>query len=109
MKNYIKLTVREKQDHVILHIGTNEFNSNRQPELISKLIVNLASTPRSDCIEVNTPNIIFCNDNNNENGHCVKSFHIWSYSGPYFPVFGLNTDQINSKYGHFLCSGYCSN
>ena len=26
-------------------------------------------------------------------GHCVKSVHIRSYSGPYFSVFGLNTDQ----------------
>ena len=24
--------------------------------------------------------------------HCVKSVHIRSYSGPYFPAFGLNTD-----------------
>ena len=23
--------------------------------------------------------------------HCVKSVHIRSFSGPYFPVFGLNT------------------
>ena len=33
--------------------------------------------------------------------HCVKSIHIWSFSGPYFPAFGLNTDQKNSEYGHF--------
>ena len=26
---------------------------------------------------------------------------IWSFSGPYFPSFGLNMDQKNSKYGHF--------
>ena len=25
--------------------------------------------------------------------HCVKSARIWSYSGPYFPVFGLNTER----------------
>ena len=23
--------------------------------------------------------------------HCVKNVRIWSYSGPYFPTFGLNT------------------
>ena len=23
--------------------------------------------------------------------HCVKSVCIWSYSGPHFPEFGLNT------------------
>ena len=32
--------------------------------------------------------------------HCVKSVRILSYSGPYFPAFGLN----NSEYGHFLRS-----
>ena len=26
-------------------------------------------------------------------GHYVKSLHIWSYSGPYFPAFGLNTER----------------
>ena len=37
--------------------------------------------------------------------HCVKSACIWSYSGPYFPVFGLNTERkgvslrIQSKCG----------
>ena len=51
--------------------------------------------------------------------HCVESFRIWSFSGPFFPVFGLsrvvcislysvpirkNTDQKNSEYGHFLRS-----
>ena len=24
-----------------------------------------------------------------------------SFSGPYFPAIGMNTDQNNSKYGHF--------
>ena len=47
--------------------------------------------------------------------HCVKSARIWSYTGLYFPSFGLNispysvrmrgnTDQNNSEYGHFLRS-----
>ena len=45
----------------------------------------------------------------------LKKICIWSYSGPHFPVFGLNTerkcgilvrmrenaDQNNSEYGHF--------
>ena len=33
--------------------------------------------------------------------HWVKSGRIRSYSFPYFPAFGLNTDQNNSEYGHF--------
>ena len=32
--------------------------------------------------------------------HSVKSVHISSYSGTYFPAFGLNTDQNNSIYAH---------
>ena len=27
------------------------------------------------------------------NLYCVKSVRIWSYSGPYFPTFGLNTER----------------
>ena len=49
--------------------------------------------------------------------HCVKSVRIWSYSGPYFPAFGQNTERYggispysvqirentdqNFEYGHF--------
>ena len=33
--------------------------------------------------------------------HCVKGVRIRSFCSPYFPAFGLNTDQKNSKYGHF--------
>ena len=47
--------------------------------------------------------------------HCKKSVRIWSFSGLYFPAFGLNsvqmqenTDHKNSKSGHFSRIGtYC--
>ena len=32
--------------------------------------------------------------------HTVKSVRNWSFSGPYFPAFGLDVDQKNSEYGH---------
>ena len=53
--------------------------------------------------------------------HCVKSVQIRSFSGPYFPVFRLDTNiyylRIQSEYrkiritkssvfGHFPCSGF---
>ena len=38
------------------------------------------------------------------NSHCVKSVRTRSYSSPYFPAFGLNTDQNNSECGQFLRS-----
>ena len=25
--------------------------------------------------------------------HCMKSVHIWSYSGPHFPTYGLNKER----------------
>ena len=29
--------------------------------------------------------------------HCVKSVRIWSYSGPYFPAFGLTTERYGGS------------
>ena len=50
--------------------------------------------------------------NYSDSYQCGKNVLIRSYSGPYFPAFALNTerysvsrentDQNNSKYGHFL-------
>ena len=34
----------------------------------------------------------------------MKSARIRGYSGPYFPVIGLNTDQNNTEYEHVLSS-----
>ena len=58
---------------------------------------------------------------NIQKNHGVKGVRIQSYSGPHFPLFGLNkcgnsiqysigmrenADQNNSKYGHFLRSEF---
>ena len=32
-------------------------------------------------------------DIDTEKQHCVKGVRIWSYSGPYFPAFGLNVER----------------
>ena len=29
---------------------------------------------------------------------CIKSVRIWSYSDPYFPAFGLNTERYGVSY-----------
>ena len=29
--------------------------------------------------------------------HCVKSVRIWSFSAPYFPTFGLNTERNDAE------------
>ena len=33
--------------------------------------------------------------------HCVKSVRIRSYSGPYFPAFGLNTETFSPNAGKY--------
>ena len=38
---------------------------------------------------------------NFSDNHCVKNVGIWSYSGLYSVQMRENTDQNNSKYGHF--------
>ena len=43
MKDYVKPCVRdENQDHIIMHIGTNDLNSQNNPERVAKSIVDLA-------------------------------------------------------------------
>ena len=78
-------------------------------------------------LKIQTPQFVF-NYNNDINGnnnliiniHWVKSVRIRSFSGPYFPIFELNTercsvrilkntDQKNSKHGHFFRSDSFSN
>ena len=48
---------------------------------------------------VNQGNVInndYLNDNSNtDNSHCVKSVRIRSFSGPYFPAFGRNTERYS--------------
>ena len=78
-------------------------------------------------LKIQTLQFVF-NYNNDINGnnnliiniHWVKSVRIRSFSGSYFPIFELNTercsvrirkntDQKNSKHGHFLRSDSFSN
>ena len=35
---------------------------------------------------------------NLEETHCVKSVRIWTFSGPYFPAFGLNTERYEVSF-----------
>ena len=47
MKNYLKL-FRENPDHFILHEGTNDLDSKWFPELIAKLIADLAASLKNE-------------------------------------------------------------
>ena len=44
MKDYMKPSLRENPDHFILHVRTNDLNTERSPEVIAKSIAELAAT-----------------------------------------------------------------
>ena len=49
MKGYAKPCIRENDpDHVILHVATNELNSELLPERIAKSIVDVAKNIKSE-------------------------------------------------------------
>ena len=62
MKDYLKPSLRQNRDHVVLHVGTNDLDSDKDPELIAKSIVDLASTVKKDTCEVTISNIVVRND-----------------------------------------------
>ena len=63
MKDYIKPVMRKKLDHTILHVGTNDLNSNRPSDLIAKSIADLTITLKNNSQNVSVSNIIMRNDN----------------------------------------------
>ena len=52
MKDYLKPSLRENPDHFVLHVGTDDLDSDRSPDLIAKSIVNVASSLKTDKHEV---------------------------------------------------------
>ena len=62
MKDHMKASMGEKPDHIILQVGTNDLNSDRQPDLIVKSIVDLAITLKNNSQNLSVSNIIMRND-----------------------------------------------
>ena len=62
MKDYLKLSLRKNPDHFVLHVGTNDLDSDRSPNLITKSIVDVAPSLKTDKRDVTISNIITRND-----------------------------------------------
>ena len=62
MKDYLKPSIRENPDHFVLHVGTNDLDSERSPDLIAKSIVDVASSLNTKKHDVTISNIITRND-----------------------------------------------
>ena len=73
----MKPSLRENPDHFILHVGTNDLNTERFPEVIAKSTVDLAITLKGNSRDVSVTNIIVCTDNSNLNDKgCEVNAHL---------------------------------
>ena len=57
MKDYLKPSLKENPDHFVLHVGTNDLDSDRLPELTAKSIVDVAPSLKTDEHDVTISNI----------------------------------------------------
>ena len=48
MQDYVKPTIREFPDHIIVHVETNDLASNERPEQIAESIIGVATSLKSD-------------------------------------------------------------
>ena len=74
MKDHMKPSMREKPGYTILHVGTNDLNSDRLSDLIAKSIVDLAITLKNNSQNVIISNIVIRNDNFNEKAMEVNGY-----------------------------------
>ena len=58
MKDHIKPTLREKPDHIVLYVSTNDLVSDRSLDLIVKSIVDVASSMKNESHDITVSNII---------------------------------------------------
>ena len=74
MKDHIKPTLREKRDHIVLHLDTNDLVSDWVPDLIAKSIVDVASSMKNENRDVTVSNIITRADNFKEKTNEVNDY-----------------------------------
>ena len=77
MKGYVKLWLRENPDHFILHIDTNDLNTERSPEPTAISIVDLATRLKGNSRDVIVSNILVRTNNSNLNEKgCEVNAHL---------------------------------
>ena len=74
MKDHMKPSMIENPDHTILHVGTNDLNSDRPSNLIAKSIVDLAITMKNNLQNVSISSIIMRSDSFNEKAMEVNGY-----------------------------------
>ena len=74
MEDHIRPTLTEKLNHIVLHVGTNDLVSDRQPDLIAKSIVDVASSIKNKNHDVTLSNIITGADHLKEKADEVNDY-----------------------------------
>ena len=74
MKDRMKPSMKEKPDHTILHVGTNDLNSDRPSDLIAKFIIDMAIILKKNSQNVSVSNVIMRNDKFNEKAMEVNGY-----------------------------------
>ena len=62
MLDYVRPTLRENPDHIITHFGTNNLVSNTPAGKVAELIIDLATTLKSDSCSATISSITVRND-----------------------------------------------
>ena len=62
MQDYVKPTLRENPDQIIVHVGTNDLASNKSPEQTAESIIGVATSLKSDICDVLVSSITVRND-----------------------------------------------
>ena len=63
MDDYKKLSIRDEPDHFIVHVGTNDLNSEVSSKSIAESIVYLTMTLKTESNNVSVSNIVLRTDN----------------------------------------------
>ena len=74
MKDQAKPTLREKPDHIVLHVATNHLVSDRPPDLIAKSILDVPSSMKNENHDVTVSNIIARADHFKEKANEVNDY-----------------------------------
>ena len=62
MEDYAQPTARENPDHILIHVGTNDLPSRRQPDVIAEDIIQLALKLNTNSSDISISNIVTRND-----------------------------------------------
>ena len=62
IQHYVRPTIKENPDHIIIHVGTNDLTTNIPPEKVAESVIDLASSLKSNSCSVAMSNITVRND-----------------------------------------------